>query len=104
MESQRQKLVNILATKKLYSVIVIGTLDRNGNIFQTLDPPLKFHSDVKYTCSLLSLNAISLFLNIVESRNDTLYYNAAKSTAIESIKFNTGCYSVEDLDKHIQDV
>ena len=99
-----QQLVNIMSSKKFYSVIVIGTPDKNGNVFQTFDPPLEFDPDITYTCSLLTLNASSLLPNIVEGKNDTLYYSVANSTEIKTIKFDNGCYNVEDIDKHIQDV
>ena len=50
------------------------------------------------------MNASSLFPNIVENRNNALYYSVANSAEVKTIKFDTGCYNVEDLDKHIQDV
>lgn len=34
--------VNILTTKKLYLIIVIGTLDWNKNIILRFDPPSSF--------------------------------------------------------------
>jgi hypothetical protein len=104
LSTQLQQLVNILSSKKIYSVIVIGTPDASGHIFQNFDPPLEFDSSITYTCSLLTLNASSLFPNIVENRNNALYYSVANSAEVKTVKFDTGCYNVEDLDKHIQDV
>ena len=89
VSSQLQQLVNILSSKKIYSIIVIGTPDKSGHIFQNFDPPLEFDSSITYTCSLLTLNASSLFPNIVEGKNDTLYYSVAKTAPQSSASGST---------------
>lgn len=66
MKKQLKRLENLLATKKIFSVIVMGMSDANKRILQMFDPPLEFDFEVTYTCSLLTLHESSLLPNIVE--------------------------------------
>ena len=96
MEEILKKIASQLSKKEIEHYEIISKVDKNGNLKLVLNEPQIFKEDCDYILSLLRLETSAFFPNITEE-NNMFYYSPDKE-----LKFQTGAYDIEDINKYIQ--
>ena len=102
LEKHFSQILSKLSHKRVEIIEIYGKCDKDGVLKVPFIEPLEFSSDNDYLVKLVSAELASFFPNIIEGKNDKLYYNYQNREYI--ISFQTGAYDITNINNHIQDV
>ena len=102
LEKHFSQILSKLSHKRVEIIEIYGKCDKDGVLKVPFIEPLEFSTDNDYLVKLVSAELASFFPNIIEGKNDKLYYNYSNKEYI--ISFQTGSYDIQNINIHIQDV